>query len=327
MIKTYHRNILFAEGNAKLEDSEFAILGVPYDRSSSFRTGQRTGPNAIRESSWNFEPYMFEHSIDLRSIGIHDMGNIDECGDAESMIDAVEKDVRTLLCRGIFPILLGGEHSITIGGIRGVTRPSGLPPEAKEKVFGRREIPPDENIGAVVIDAHFDLRDSYLDDRYSHACVTRRITELLGCENVVVVGVRSMSEEEHHHASESGVNFISSYDVKKDGIDLCLKKVTNIIKPEKLYLSIDLDGVDPGFAPGVSTPEPFGLTPDDVKRIINLLGDRIIAADVVELTPPFDPSGITSALAARIVREIIAVAHLHRRKTGAHGSSQPIKPE
>jgi agmatinase len=83
VVETHHKNILFAEGDAKLEESEFVILGVPYDRSSSFRTGQRFGPNAMRESSWNFEPFMFEHVLDLKDVKFHDMGNIDDCGDSE----------------------------------------------------------------------------------------------------------------------------------------------------------------------------------------------------------------------------------------------------
>jgi agmatinase len=116
--------------------------------------------------------------------------------------------------------------------------------------------------------------------------------------------------------------------VKRDGIDVCLKRATNIIKPEKVYISIDLDGIDPAYAPGVSTPEPFGITPDDVKRIISVFGDRIIGADVVELTPPCDHSGISSGLAARLVREIIAVVHKSRSATNAPSATpQTLRPE
>lgn len=327
MVEIYHKNVLFAEADAKLEGAEFVILGVPYDRSSSFRTGQRFGPNAMRESSWNFETFMFEHNIDLKEVKTHDMGNIDDCGDAESMIDTVQSEVKAILRQGSVPILLGGEHSISIGAVSAFDRPSELPPEAKERLFGRKEIPDSERVGMIVIDAHFDMRDSYLEDRYSHACATRRMSEAVGAENIVVIGVRSISKEEHEDASRLGVSFIPSSEVKRDGIDVCLKRATNIIKPEKVYLSIDLDGIDPAYAPGVSTPEPFGIAPDDVKRIISVFGDRIIGADVVELTPSCDHSGISSALAARLVREIIAVVHRSRSATTAPSAPQTIRPE
>lgn len=325
---TYHKNVLFAGGNAGIEGAEFVILGVPYDRSSSFRTGQRFGPNAMRESSWNFEPFMFEHNIDLKEVKIHDMGNLDDYGDAESMIDSVQGDVRSIFRQGSVPLVLGGEHSVSVGAVRALDRPSELPPAAKEALFGRKEIPESEKVGVIVIDAHFDMRDQYLDDRYSHACASRRFSEVVGAENIVVIGVRSISKDEHEDAARLGVNFIPSFEVKRDGIDVCLKRATNIIKPEKVYLSIDLDGMDPAYAPGVSTPEPFGITPDDVKHIIAAFGDRIIGADVVELTPPCDHSGVTSALASRLVREIIAVVHKNRaRETTPSAAQQTIKPE
>lgn len=314
MIPTYRKNLLFADADADLKDAEVSILGVPYDRSSSFRTGQRFAPNAIREASWNFETFMFEHGIDLKDIPVHDMGNIDDISDASAMLDVLSAEVRNiLLAFGKVPLLLGGEHTITIGALRAYRDLHELPTRARSHLFGREDIDPSERVGVVVVDAHLDSRDSYHGDRFSHACVTRRVGEVVGNENVLVLGVRSISREEMDADGNTLVDFISSYEIKRSGIDACLRKATNMLRPERVYLSIDLDGIDPAYAPGVSTPEPFGITPDDVKTIISAFGERLIGADIVELTPSCDATGVTSALASRLAREVIAVLWKNRR--------------
>ena len=127
----------------------------------------------------------------------------------------------------------------------------------------------------------------------------------MGMDNVYVIGARAMGAEELEH--EHPMPFFSSYEVMETGIEKIMKTVLDSVKNEKIYLTLDIDGIDPAYAPGTGTPEPFGLTPMDVKKIINMAGDRMCGFDVMEVCPPYDPSGITSILASRLVNEAIAV--------------------
>lgn len=282
--------LLFADANASFETAEFVISGVPFDRTSSFRSGTRFAPNKIREESWNFEQYLFEHSVNLLDIEFCDAGNLEEFGNVAQMLEGVEAFIKKVVNSNKFPILMGGEHSITFPAV---------------KCF--------DKVGVIIIDAHSDFRDSYLNDSYSHACVTRRISELVGIGNVVPIAVRSISAEEKTALESYGLNYIDAFEMKEIGIENALKKVLNIIKMEKIYLSIDIDGIDPAYAPGTANPEPFGLTPIEVKKAIDILADKLVGFDIVEICPPYD-NGNTSSLAARLIREVIAVVWKMRHK-------------
>ena len=179
---------------------------------------------------------------------------------------------------------MGGEHSINIPIVR--------------------NFEPDD-IALISIDAHLDSRDEYLGTPNSHACITRRAAEHLGLENVFVLGARAIGEEELDR--DDVVPFISSYDIMDNGIEWAIEKALDSVKNERIYLTVDIDGIDPAFAPGTGTPEPFGLMPMDVKKVINAIGDRLAGFDVVEVCPPADPAGITSILAARYINEVMAV--------------------
>ena len=269
----------FADANSSFNDAEFIILGVPFDLTSSFRSGSRFAPNRIREASYNFETYLMEHDIDLIDIPFHDAGNIDECGNVDEMINGAEEVVKKILPK--FPVLIGGEHSLTTGAVK-----------------------PFRDISVVFIDAHLDFRNEYLGIKNSHACVSKRVSEIVGVENVFSIGVRSFSCEEKKDSEELGLKYFSSFDVKEKGIENIIR---NLNLKEKVYLSLDMDGVDPGFAPGVGNPEPFGLTPIDVVKCIKILSDRLVGFDVAEVCPPYD-NGNTSLLAARIIRDLIGCA-------------------
>lgn len=309
----YHHNLMFAEASHSYENAKFVIMGVGFDRTSSFRVGQRFGPNAIREATWNFETWMFEHLLDLKDVPIHDLGNLDEAGKVEDMLADVADVSKKVLDDGKFLLTIGGEHSISPGIVRHFGKPEKLSAAAKKSLFGKEKLTDRDGIGVIVVDAHLDGKDEYLGDKWSHACASRRMADAVGSEHLVVIGVRSIAKGEFEEAKKSGLRFISAYDVKRDGIEASVKRALEMIGRERIYLSIDIDGIDPAFAPGVATPEPFGLTPDDLKRLINSLGGRLVGADVMELTPPMDPSGITAALVARIAREIIAVKWISAR--------------
>jgi agmatinase len=280
------QGVSFADANASFDDAQFVIIGIPFDRTSSYRSGARFAPNAIREASYNFETFLFEHEVDLLEIPFHDMGNLEEQSTVDEMVSAAQGIIGEVVEGGKFPLIMGGEHSVTIPAVR---------------TF--------RDIGFISIDAHLDFRREYLGQKNSHACVTRRITEQLGLDRVTVMGVRSMSSDEWE---EEKPLFYDAFTLRRRGVRGCLDEAIRAMAAERIYLSLDIDGIDPAFAPGTGTPEPFGMDPTEVKTIISGLGDRLVGFDVVEVCPPYD-RGNTAALAARLMREVIAVVHKHKK--------------
>lgn len=270
----------FADARSNFEESHFVVLGAPFDKTTTFRAGTRFAPTTIREASANFEPYMFEHGISFSDIPIHDSGDLHDEGTADEMVASVEEGARRIVEAGKFPVVIGGEHSVT-------------PPVVK--AFG-------EDIAVVIIDAHLDYQNEYQGLRNSHACAHRRVADIVGEGNVFAFGVRSFSDEEDF---EEAV-FVDAFRIHEHGCEEEFEKALSCLKERPVYLSLDIDGIDPAFAPGTGTPEPFGLTPYDVKYVINRLGNRLVGFDVVEVSPPYD-NGNTSMLAARFIKEVIAV--------------------
>lgn len=282
----------FADANATFPEARYVVLGVPFDRTTSFRPGARFGPDSIRQHSWNFETYNFETGLDLADVPVHDLGNLEEFGSAADMVEGVREAVKPIWEEGKFPITLGGDHACA--------------PPAVEAV------PRDASLGVLYIDAHLDFRDEYLGDRRSHACSSRRMVERLGSKNVVVLGVRSMSRDEKEDNDRIGMPYYSADDIHREGIVAVARKALDRLTTEKVYISLDIDGVDPAYAPGTGTPEPFGLSPLDVKTIVDMASPRLAGMDIMEVSPPWD-NGNTSALAARLAREAILRVELHRR--------------
>jgi len=281
------RGANFAFASVSFDEAEFVILGVPFDRTTSFRPGARAGPNAIREASYNFEPYVFEHDVLLTDIKIHDAGNIEDCGHAEDMIRETKQYVSKIVKAGKFPILIGGEHSINIPAVMAF-----------------------HNIGVISVDAHLDFRDQYMNNMLSHACVLRRNADHVGIENVLAFGVRSISFEEKQRPMPE---YIDAYTIHNEGVVKSFQRALDLIRKESIYFSLDIDGIDPAYAPGTGTPEPFGLSSMDVKKCINMVAHRLVGFDVNEVSPPYD-KGNTAMLAARMIVEVIAVVHKQRHK-------------
>ncbi len=269
----------FADANSDYKNADFVIFGVPYDLSSSYRSGSRFAPTAIRTASYNFESFILEKSVSMDDLKIHDMGDIGEWGLAEDMLKDVEFTVKKIVTEGKFPLILGGEHTLTVGAARALK---------------------DLNAGIIFLDAHLDFRTEYLGNTMSHACVARRTYEILGEGMVGTVGVRSMSKGEKEDAEKLGYIY-GDFD-----------SVVENISTEKIYISVDVDVVDPSYAPGVGNPEPLGMHPRELLECIDKLFNKfdVVGADVVEISPPYDPSGITSVLGAKIVQRIIAVKSL-----------------
>ncbi|MBP6021045.1 MAG: agmatinase [Candidatus Methanomethylophilaceae archaeon] len=283
--------VSYAGAESDYESADAVIFGIPYDHTASYKAGAREGPTAIRRASYNFEEIHFEHGLDQPVLNVHDYGNCDDFFLPQDMMDEVRFAVGPAVRDGKFTIAMGGEHSAT---------------------FPIVESYDSADIALITIDAHLDSRDEYMGSPYSHACVTRRASEHLGLGNVYALGVRAVGAEELDR--EDVVPFVTSYDIMDRGIAWAVEKALNEVENERIYLSIDIDGIDPAYAPGTGTPEPFGITPMDVKKTINLIGGRLAAFDVMEVCPPADPSGITSILASRLINEALAVYAKHNRE-------------
>lgn len=283
----------FADANASFDEAEYVVVGVPFDRTTSFRPGARFGPDAIRQHSWNFESFDLETGVDLSEVPVHDLGNTEEFGSASDMVAALREEIRPIYTADKVPIVFGGDHACS-------------PPVV--------EAYPDSapSLGVLYLDAHMDFRSSYLGDVRSHGCSSRRILEKVGARNIVVFGVRSVSREEMDDNKDIGMSYVTAHEIARDGIVASVQRALNMLKTERLYISLDIDAVDPSFAPATGTPEPFGLTPRDVKYVIDQAAPRLAGLDIMEVSPPYD-AGNTSALAARLAREAIARRSAARR--------------
>ncbi len=274
----------YAGAESNYNDADVVIFGIPYDHTSCFKTGAREAPTAVRRASYNFEEIHFEHGVYQPGLNVYDYGNCDDFVLPEDMFAEVDFVVGPAIRDGKFTIAIGGEHSVNIPIVRNFDS---------------------DDIALISIDAHLDSRDKYLGTPNSHACITRRAAEYLGLENVFVLGARAIGAEELDR--DDVVPFISSYDIMEKGIEWAIKRALESVRNERIYLTLDIDGIDPAFAPGTGTPEPFGLMPMDVKKVINIIGDKLAGFDVVEVCPPADPAGITSILAARYVNEVMSI--------------------
>jgi agmatinase len=277
----------FADADADLRDAKYVVVGLPFDGTASFRSGSRDGPDAIRLASFNFESYDYHYDLDLATLAICDLGNMDLGADPAYAEETIKEGI-ALLPKAAVPIFLGGEHSIT-------------PPIVESLAQNCAE----GELGVLVLDAHLDLREQFGNTRYSHACASRRILEKKGIGAFASIGIRSGSKEEFTFAKENGISYHTSRQVFEKGIDYVLDDALERLNCEQLYLSIDLDALDPAFAPAVGNPEPFGLTSWDVLRTIERAGPRAVGLDINELSPAYD-QGETALLAARLAREFIA---------------------
>ena len=268
----------FADADASYEDARYAVFGVPYDGTTSFKPGTRFGPRAIRELSFNFESYEPSTGIDLADVPVTDLGDLEVVKVPKALVDQVADVTGDIVRDGKVPVMLGGEHTATIGAVRAV----------EPEVY-------------VVCDAHLDLRDELDGTPYSHGCVTRRVLDTV--EDVVIIGARSGDFEQFAVAAER-TQLYTADTVRERGIGAVLREVREHIAGKRVYLSIDADAIDCCLTPGLGTPEPFGLTPLDIREVVRTLAPHAAGFDYVEVAP-FD-SGQTAAVAAQMVREFIA---------------------
>jgi agmatinase len=267
------------------DDTEPAakLFGIPFDSTHSYKPGCRFGPDVIRDAFNNIEIFMPEFGVDLEQVNIQDLGNLEHTVVAQNMIDMVRKTTSELKDSSNQLIILGGEHSLTYGSYMSYPKDTGY----------------------VVFDAHYDLRDEYAGTKLSHAAYLRRIIEERGSENIIHVGARAYVKEELEFLTEHNVKTISDSDIRMGNGPKLLQNMTENF--ENLYVSIDLDVLDPAFAPGVGNPEAIGITSRELyDMIVSLQDKKIKAADIVELNPTFD-NGSTASLAARLMSIIISM--------------------
>jgi len=251
------------------------LIGLPYDASSSFLRGAAAAPPLIRQALWSPAGNRFtENGADLK--GLTDAGDLALSDGPAKARDQIEMGIGALLASGFQPIALGGDHSVTYPILRAVTaeRPT---------------------LTILHIDAHGDLYDDFEGDRYSHACPFARILEDCPGVSLVQVGIRTLTPHQREQVGRFGVNCIEMRHFA-DG--------ARPVVDGPVYLSVDIDGLDPAFAPGVSHREPGGLSVREVLTMIHQVRGPIVGADVVEFNPSQDAGGVTAVVAAKIVREI-----------------------
>ncbi len=269
----------FLSSKTSFEEGKIVILGCPFDGSASFRPGARFGPSAIRKASWGIETYSPYFRRDLTQLLIHDMGDLElPLGEKKIAFGLIRKALHKILSKNKFPILLGGDHLITFPVL--------------EEVF--RVYP---NLHLLHLDAHTDLREDYLGETLSHSTVIRKVAELLGRRRLFQIGIRSGTEEEFKWARKMG-SIVSS---DLNSVRSMVKRLRN----RPVYVTLDLDLFDPSLLPGVGTPEPGGLTFQEFIPLLKVLSSlQVIGFDIVELTPDYDPTQISSLTASVILREM-----------------------
>jgi arginase len=262
------------------DHARIALLGVPYDAASSFQRGAARGPAAVRDALGSSASNGWTESmVDLRVPGtVIDAGDVGVSGTDEEIRARIESAMTAVMASSNRPLVLGGDHSITYPLIRAV-----------RKRYSRLAI--------LHIDAHSDLYDVFEGNRFSHACPFARIMEERLADRLVQVGIRTMNRHQREQADRFGVEVVTMREWNDD-------RVFSFAEP--LYVSVDLDGLDPAYAPGVAHREPGGFSSRQVIQIIQRVRATIVGGDVVECNPNFDPANITPAVAAKIVRELAA---------------------
>lgn len=263
-------------------DSHIVLFGAPFDSTTSYRPGTRFGSRAIRQESYGLETYSPYQDKDLCDYDIFDSGDIElSMGSSEMALEQISERTRTILEDGKLPFMIGGEHLVTLGAFR--------------EVYTRY---PDVHI--IHLDAHTDLRDEYLGVKLSHACVIRRCHDLVGDGRIHQFGIRSGDRPEFIWAAEGHTEM---HRFTLDG----LEETVEALGAVPVYFTIDLDVLDPSIFPGTGTPEAGGIGFMDLIRAVMLVGSRcqVVGCDVNELSPSYDQSGVSTAVACKVVRELL----------------------
>ena len=275
--------------DASYDESQIVIFGAPFDSTTSYRPGARFASRTMRAESYGLETYSPYQDLDVTDFKIFDGGDLELCfGDTNLALADIENFARKILADGKIPLMIGGEHLVTLGAFRA----------AAEKF---------PNLAVIHFDAHTDLRDDYLGAKLSHATVIRRVHEIAGDGKIFQFGIRSGDRPEFEFAK----NHTRLQKFNFDGLEKVLAEVAGL----PIYFTIDLDVLDPAVFPGTGTPEAGGVS---FLELLNaalevIRGSNVVALDMVELSPPYDPSGISTATALKLLREILLALSVRRQ--------------
>ena len=272
---------VFMACEKEAHEADIVLFGAPFDSTTSYRPGTRFGSSAIRRESYGIECYSPYQDKDLEDTNVMDCGDLELCfGNTKKALAQIEEQAKEILDNSAIPFMLGGEHLVTLGAFRAVL----------EKY-------PDIHI--IHFDAHADLREEYLGEQLSHASVIRRCWDLVGDGRIYQFGIRSGDREEFYWAKEH----VTMRKFDFEGLEEVLEK----LEGTPIYFTLDLDVLDPSVFPGTGTPEPGGVTFDALRKAAEKVCSRanVVACDVNELSPHYDPSGISTAAACKIVREML----------------------
>jgi agmatinase len=268
--------------DASYNEAAIVLYGAPYDSTASNRPGSRFGPEAMRRESYGLETYSPWLDRDITDIKVFDSGDLElPYGDTAAMVELVRERAAAILAENKLPFLFGGEHTVTLGAVM-----------ASAKAHPGLHI--------IHFDAHADLRDDYLGVKLSHACVLRRCWDILGDGRISQFGIRSGEREEflwaERHTSLRRFDF--------EGLEETVSGLIDADKP--VYVTVDLDVLDPAAFPGTGTPEAGGASYTDLLKAIRLvMAARVVGCDVVELAPALDQSGVSTATACKVAREML----------------------
>ena len=276
-----NRNIeTFIACDREYTDSDVVIFGAPFDSTTSYRPGTRFASRTMRAESYGLETYSPYQDRDLEDTRVFDGGDLELCfGDTSAALRDIEAFASTVLGDGKIPLMIGGEHLVTLGAVR-----------AAVKKYGDLHI--------VHFDAHADLRDDYLGAKLSHATVLRRVWDLVGDGRIFQFGIRSGDRSEFLW----GKDHVSTHKFSFDG----LERTVELLRGKPVYFTIDLDVLDPSVFPGTGTPEAGGVTfMELLDAIIKVCRLNVVACDINELSPVYDQSGVSTATACKVLRELL----------------------
>ena len=259
------------------DNANIVMIGLPFDGTCSYRPGSRFAPERLRLASWGLEDYSPDFDMHLDDVKFFDAGELEfPLGNTEKTLKVIEDNAKQIFADNKKYFGIGGEHLVTLPAVKA----------CKEK-YG--------DIAIVHFDAHTDLREDYLGEKLSHASVMRRIGELVGFENIKQIGIRSGLKEE--------------FDLMKKYKTLIQdKKELDVFKNKKIFLTIDVDVLDPSIMPGTGTPEPNGLFYRELLDWLKYLKDfDIVGTDVVELAPDYDKSEVSTAVVTKIIRDVLMI--------------------
>ena len=268
-------------------EANYVVFGVPFDVTSTYRTGARFGPTAIRQASLNIETYSFRSGLDVEDLRLHDLGDLHVSTDAKKTVDIVKLVVEDILAAGKMPVAIGGEHTVTFGIAKGLGAKAG-------------------KTAIISFDAHLDLRCEFLGLDLSHTTFMQLISEEVKPAKIIEVGTRSVCKDELAYAKKAGIEFFTSHQIVREGSEPIIKKLKDKLAPyENIYLTVDIDVLDPAFAPAVQNPEPAGINTNTLLDIVcGLCDKRVVGFDVLEVAPMYD-QGVSAIVAAKVMFEML----------------------